>query len=231
MQESVARLVHPILAHGLALRDRLNRGETPSLPDEQARLVGLLDAGEGQRLPDFHGDPEDKRKSEAGRLLQAGESGGGRFLGLRYALVCWLDEIFVLGSNANWAADWNEAKLEVRLYDGNDRAWRFWEQAQLATTRQSPDALEGMLLCVLLGFSGERADDLPTLSGWVATTRLQLSKGRPGAAWSAPPGLEPDINVPPLEGRPRLRTMLLVACGVLLALVPLVALLLARRWS
>jgi type VI protein secretion system component VasF len=145
--------------------------------------------------------------------------------------VCWLDEIFVLGSNAVWAAEWNEAKLEVRLYDGNDRAWRFWEQAQLATTRQSSDALEGMLMCVLLGFSGEKVDDTATLSGWVATTKLQLGKGRQGPAWSAPPGLEPETNVPPLEGRPRLRTMLLVACGVLLALVPLVALLLARRWS
>lgn len=208
MQEALARLVHPILSHGLGLRRRFLRGETPSLVEEQAELAGLLEGG-GARLADFHGDPD-----------------GGRFLGLRYALTCWLDELFVVDSP--WAAEWNESKLEVRLYGGNDRAWRFWEQTQVAASRSTADALEGMLLCVLLGFTGEKLDDPASLAGWVASARLQLGKGG-GRAWQPPAGLVPATDVPPLTGRGRLRTMLLVACGVLLALGPAVALLLARR--
>ena len=208
MREALAHLAHPVLGHGLELRERLRRGEQPSLEAEQAVLVGLLDEPAGRAMPDFAGEP------------------ATRFLGLRYALACWLDELFILDSP--WASAWNEAKLEVKLYDGNDRAWRFWEQAQLAAARQSPDALEGFLLCVLLGFGGERADDPAALSGWVAATRLQLGQGR-GKAWASPPGLEPATHVPPLAGRGRLRTMLIGAAFVLLALIPAIALLLARR--
>lgn len=205
MHAALAKHVHPVLARGLDLLDRLERGESPALDEEQAALVGLLGTA---GLPDFDGEP------------------GRNFLGARYALVCWLDELFIVDSP--WSGPWNEQKLEARLYDSNDRAWRFWEQAQVAAARPTRDVLEVFFLCVLLGFSGERIDDPASLSGWVAATRLQLSQAR-DVAWQAPPGIEPTTFVPRLEGRGRLRTLLLVACAVVLAVVPAVALLLARR--
>src|SRR6266852_5305509 len=82
--------------------------------------------------------------------LDLGESGsaarmsmGGRrspevFLGIRYALACWLDEVFILDSP--WGRIWNERKIEEALYGTNDRAWFFWEQAQHAANRTGVDA-------------------------------------------------------------------------------------------
>ena len=47
-------------------------------------------------------------------------------LDIRYAMVCWIDELFIL--NSVWGTQWNEQKLEVDLFGTNDRAWKFWEK-------------------------------------------------------------------------------------------------------
>src|SRR5689334_6579748 len=126
MQAALANVVHPVVGRGLGLFGRLQRGESPNLEDEQAALLGLL-AAEG--VPDFGPDRD------------------GAFLGVRYALACWLDELFILDSP--WAGQWNENKMEARLYGSNDRAYRFWEQAQYAAARPTTDALEVFFICVL----------------------------------------------------------------------------------
>ena len=223
MRQDLANLVHPVLEYGLALRDRLRRGESPSLDAEQSTLLGLLQVErDARRLPEFGGDdPEGiARRSDS-------EANAAPFLGARYALACWLDELFVLDSS--WGMLWNEHKLESRLYGGNDRAWRFWEQAR-ASAQRSPDALEVYFLCVMLGFTGELDADPTALAGWVAATRYQI-QGTTAAGWRGVPGLEMPTRVAPLSGRSRLRRMLLVASIVLLAVVPAVALVLARRVS
>jgi type VI secretion system protein ImpK len=226
MREEIANRVHPILAAGLRLHQRLARGEGPSFEAEQAALVGFL-LGEGASRKtlagaDFEGDPagEERTDPETGRLPEP-------FLGARYALVCWLDEIFVLDSS--WSERWNEHKLEVRLYATNDRSWRFWDQARLAASRPTADALEVFFLCVMLGFSGELAADPQRLSGWVAATREQLARAR-SREWQPPPELEPVTRVPPLRGRQVLRRMLLFVSAVLLVMIPAVAFYLAREW-
>ena len=42
MRQEIADLIHPVIEYGLALRERLRRGEEPSLDAEQAALLGLL---------------------------------------------------------------------------------------------------------------------------------------------------------------------------------------------
>ena len=222
MRQDLANLVHPVLEYGLALRDRLRRGEEPSLDAEQGALLGLLQGErEARRMPEFGGDDPDA----IARRSESGAADAAPFLGARYALACWLDELFVLDSS--WGALWNEHKLESRLYGGNDRAWRFWDQARAAAQR-SPDALEVYFLCVMLGFTGEFDADPTALAAWVGATRYQLQRTTAGG-WRGVPGLEMPTRVAPLAGRGTLRRMLLVASAVLLAVVPAVAWVLARR--
>jgi type VI secretion system protein ImpK len=213
MQEAIALLVHPVFGYGLRLKERLDRGDEPPLELEQAALKGLLLSDiEARRWPEFGGD--------------ADSQGGGRgrdaqpFLGVRYALVCWLDELFIVGSR--WSARWNERKLEVALYGTNDRAWKFWEQARLAEARAGRDALEAFFLCAMLGFRGELAEQPERLKAWAAAARAQLARAK-GQDWAPPPELVPPSQVPPLEGRKRFLRMVAVAGVLLLVLVPLTA--------
>ena len=121
-----------------------------------------------------------------------------RFLGVRYGLACWLDELFV--NYTTWDALWNEQKLEMELYGSNDRAWKFWEQASLAEKRQATDALECYFLCAELGFRGDLADEPAKLEAWLAGVRAQLARTQ-ARPWIAPPEREPATHVPPLRPR------------------------------
>ena len=221
MKDEIANVVHAVLAHGLGLRDRLLRGEEPAFETEQAALLGLLlNEREARRWPEYGGEDFVPHAGAGSESAPAGP-----FLGARYALVCWLDEMIIL--DTAWGQRWNESKLEVRLYSTNDRAWKFWDQARLAADRHG-DALGAYFLCVMLGFTGDHGEETGQLAGWIASAREQLRRARKGQ-WRAPPGMEPGTSVPPLRGRRALRRMLLAASVVLLAAVPVVALFLARR--
>ena len=114
MREETAGLVHGVFRHGLDLKDRLAGGASPSLATEQAMLMRLLE-----------GTPEAKGPSDPQVAAD-----------VRYALVCWLDELFV--DETPWGGQWNERKLEVALYGTNDRAWRFWERAPAVGREERP---------------------------------------------------------------------------------------------
>jgi len=221
MKDDIANLVHPLLAHGLGLRDRLEAGQSLNIDVEQAALKAmLLTEFEAQRWLDYGPDANrDKSRS------QDADGPDNAFLGIRYALVCWLDELFILYSP--WERLWNERKLEVNLYGSNDRAWKFWEQARLAESRANTSALEVYHLCAVLGFRGELLEKPDDLAQWMSTTQARLTHDiKP---WTAPPELEPATFVPPLRGRDRLQRMVM-ACGfVFLLLVPLLAFLLVRQ--
>jgi type VI secretion system protein ImpK len=199
MQDELANLVFPCLRHGLRLKERLERGEKPDFAAEQAELKGLLrPANEARRWPAFGGD-------------------GDQFLGVRYALVCWLDEIFILDSP--WSERWTERKLEESLYGSNDRAWKFWDQAHRTEARSEVDALEAFYLCVMLGFRGDLRDDPKKLLDWRDLVEGQLNQGKQ-QQWAGPPELRPPTNVPPLQGRDRLRRVLIAVGAVLGLLIP-----------
>jgi type VI secretion system protein ImpK len=222
MRKALANLVDPVLHYGLHLKDRLEHGEQPDFAVERAVLKGmLLIENEGQRRADFSGDEAyHRRNTEESAAADAGARRSDRFLGVRYALVCWLDEMFVLESP--WGQQWNEQKLEAELYGTNDRAWRFWEQARRAESRPEKDTLEVFYLCVMLGFGGELREQPDRLRAWTAAARAMIAQIQGG---EPPSAAEPDppTQVPPLHGREQLRRMVLAGGGFLLLLIPVVA--------
>src|SRR4051812_38641783 len=115
MQEELANLVHPVLHYGLALKERLQRGDAPSLDLEQTRLKTMLltelDAGQ---YPEYGGEGGVGGFGTAIEGRPAAMAASGNFLGARFALTCWLDELFIVHSP--WSSAWNERKLEVALY-------------------------------------------------------------------------------------------------------------------
>jgi type VI secretion system protein ImpK len=220
MREEIANLVHPVFNHALRLKERLERGETPDLNAEQAALKGLLlSEFEAQRWADFGGQDGglDNSLLRGSRGTEAGRPGGDAFLGVRYALVCWLDEIFI--GDSPWSELWSDRKLETALYGSNDRAWKFWEQARQAEARSGTDVLEVFYLCVMFGFRGDLREEPAKLQAWANTTQTRISKSQ-GQEWPPPPELDPPTHVPPRHGRQQLQTMVLVAATLLLLLVP-----------
>ena len=224
MREENANVVYPVLLRALEIVKRLDRGEALSFEVEQASLrTMLLNEQEARRLPDFGGDaePVSFRPTTA-----AAPAERHRFLGIRYGLACWLDELFV--NHTIWDSLWNEQKLEMELYGSNDRSWKFWEQAQLAEKRTANDALEAFFLCAELGFRGDLAEEPPKLQAWLTSVRTQLARTQ-AQPWVAPPEREPTTNVPPLRGRDRLQKTLLVAGVLLLLLIPVLTLFLVQQ--
>lgn len=228
MREALASLVHPVFRKTLELRERLEKGENPDLQAEQASLKGLLQIeSEARRLVDFGGEsPVDAIQPATGRVSGDNEMSGDAFLGVRYALACWIDEFFIL--HTPWGGKWNERKIEVDLYGTNDRAWKFWRQAERARLRPDNDALEVFFLCVLLGFRGELRDAAEQLQEWVSNVKTRIAKIR-SQDWPYPVEYEPPTHVPPQFGREQLARMILTGGTVLLLLVPVVAFLFVKR--
>jgi type VI secretion system protein ImpK len=230
MQSQIAQLVHSVLCYGVELRARLERGEQPDLDAEQTELKDrLLSDYEAVRWPEFGGEPaRDRGAWTTSPAADARSDAPGRFLGIRYALACWLDELFTCHSP--WAAAWNEHKLEVEFYGSNDRAWRFWEQAHIAQSRPGCDALEAFYLCVALGFRGELREQPDKLQAWTNHAKVRLGKIEEPEFPLASIG-EPPTRVPPLHGRQRFERMVLCGWLILLGLIPVVAYCLVGRWA
>jgi type VI secretion system protein ImpK len=211
MRNDTTRFVYPVLAHGLDLRGRLARGQPAAFDRGHARLKELLLAG-----------PADTSAAGPRPPILPSTPGGGSaaFLGSRYALVCWIDELFTHGSP--WADRWNERKLEVELYGSNDRAWKFWEQAKLAEQQPGDDALETFFLCALLGFRGTLAEAPARFDEWIVAARERL---RALPADETPYDLEPDPvpDVPPRRAARGFARMLAAAGVILLVLIPCAA--------
>jgi len=217
MREDVSNLVHKVLMAGLELKEQLDRGESPDFEKEQAKLKGLLGDADARRYPEFIGDvvPDNTLLGGRGGASPTGRTAGDYFLGIRYALACWLDEIFILDSP--WSAHWNEDSLEFSLYGMRERAYRFWDQARRAETRPG-DPLEAFFLCTMLGFRGDFRDQPDQLQNRVTSMHALISKSQ-GGDWQSPEEIEPPTFVPPLRGRDMLQRMVMVGGAVLLCLI------------
>src|SRR5436309_16103908 len=124
MDSDIASVVDRVVLCGLDLKERLERGDKPDIAVEQAQLRTLLRSeSEARRWPDYGGD------NPLGGTTIGGERPHA-FQGIRYALVCWLDEMFTL--DPLWADKWQEEALEPQLYRSRLRAEQFWEQARRA---------------------------------------------------------------------------------------------------
>lgn len=215
MRDELANVIHPVLLQGLRLKERVERGELLNLGTEQAALKALLlSEGEARRYPDFGGDDA----AYAG--LVRGQVNPDHFLGVRYGLACWLDELFL---NSPWSKPWSEARLEEALYGMNERDSRFWQQARLAEQRPTADALEGYYLCVMLGFRGELRERYDRLGAFADAAGKRITREQ-SKEWTMPPDLEPPINAAPLYGYDRMRRMVLALITFVVLLGPILVL-------
>jgi len=211
MNDSIARVVYPVLANGLALREKLRENRSLTIENEQAALKGLLSVVPGN-------------DSERG--------GTDTFLGPRYPLTCWIDEIIL--SDTPWRDKWSERKLETALFRTTDRAWLFWEQAERARTRVGTDSLsvsdglEVFFLCAMLGFRGQWRDNPAELQNWVKSAREQIKRTQTKQAPALAERTVPATNVPALRGKERLRQMLIVLALVSLISIPVLVFLVVR---
>jgi type VI secretion system protein ImpK len=205
MRQEIADLVFPVFRAGILLRKRLlgRKADEMDIQREQETLKMLLN----KRPPDeaareYLGDQRyaDPRHSA--------DSRGDSYLGIRYALTCWLDEI-IIQDDIPWKDQWNETKLEEAdsLFRSNDRAWRFWDQAKLASARGLRDAQEVYYLCVLLGFRGNKDGQPDQLQEWRQAAESQLEE----RTFTPPTEIKPKYRMRRLSGAQGKRKMLVFA--------------------
>jgi type VI secretion system protein ImpK len=217
MRPEMAKLVYPVFHYGLQLKERLDRGELPDLETEQLKLRGYLQSeAEARRDPEYGGGSSGDGGSSIQGVERRARDG---FLGPRYALTCWLDEVFIMHSP--WQREWKERSLETALYGTRDRAFRFWDQARRAEARTGDDALEVFFLCVMLGFRGDYKEEPRKLEDWLAGARTRLNR-RQDTEWPAPGEDNPPINVQELVGRRRFQRAILLLAGSVLAAIFLI---------
>jgi type VI secretion system protein ImpK len=198
MRKETAELVLPILRYGLRLKERLRHGEKCTMAAEQAELKRLF------------------RSSKAATNAPSTVDSSEVFLGIRYPLACWLDEIFIVDSDSPWKKEWREQTMELALFGTRERAHEFWRQARQAESRGDADAVEVFYLCVMLGFRGDQRENVNALLDWRDAVEGRIDQDRP-PEWPAKPSElpVPETNASPLRARDRLRWMLLTAAAVL----------------
>jgi type VI secretion system protein ImpK len=230
MRAEIARLVFPVLTTGLLRKQELIGGVALDLAEVQKELAGLLQA-----------------TSQTEAWVHPGRFGKD-FLGIQYALACWLDEIFI-SEDSPWRVPWADRALELELFETRNRAWMFWQQSGHARKLAEPDALEVYYLCVVLGFRGIVRDDQGTgtrdfpdapqngdVKGWCDEIKEQLDNAR------APENLlpvekQPVTSVPELHGAARFQTLMFVVAVCLLVVAPIVGVLIGllpimvNRWT
>lgn len=190
MRPDLAQQTFAVLLHGLDLRERVRNGPRPAVGPEQAKCKSLLGASNAPA-------PWGTAAHDPTHSLAPDRGGpAGEFLGIRYALTCWLDEILI---DAGWR-EWDENKLELSLYRTNVRYHNFWQQdRQAEAIAEAADAKEAFLLCVLLGFRGEMGENLPALKEWVSAAKGRVTR-QMGKEPPAPAEKPPVTDVPPLTG-------------------------------
>lgn len=186
MTPEFSDLVYKVISCTLDLKDRVEEKTAPDLETERGRLIELLPAN-------------------AGLGVQSDYAGDGRtFLGARYALACWIDELFIVHSL--WADRWKPLVLEQALFGTRLRAERFWEQVEIVLRRPNaprpsnppgPDALETYFLCIILGFRGTHRENPGKIREYVDEMRPQVARA---AEWPYPGDLGMKPNVEPLIG-------------------------------
>jgi type VI secretion system protein ImpK len=218
MRKEIADLVLPVFRKAIEIKEGLRANEKAwEFTDSHKKLLALLQAPVPEPLrPDLFGDQRAIDASVASSRIG--------YLGIRYALACWLDEIFVLDSP--WKDKWNDNKVETTLFGMNERAAEFWKQAQRAQTRPSRDGLEVYFLCVMLGFRGDMADKPEDVITWRAGVENQITQGE-DREYTAPPGLTVTPNVRPLKGAAVMGKWFMIATLIALLFIPLVVVWLA----
>jgi len=210
MRPDIAKVVYPVFSYGIRLKESLAAGDSPEFQSAQKELLGLLQAcGQVQRWADVN-------PARSMDVLSTGRPASD-FLGIRYALVAWLDEIFI--ADSPWKSEWTEHILELQSYRTRDRAWKFWEQAKKAETQPATDSLEVYYLCVVLGFRGDFEESPEKLKNWLESAKALIDKSEE-QEWQGPVDSPPRTYVPPLTGAGRLQRMVTIVGLSMLLLIP-----------
>jgi type VI secretion system protein ImpK len=216
MSPDFGSFVYKLFTAALDLKDRVDRAEPLDFEQERNRLLNMIEKEKSRQPADYRGD--------------------GIFLGVRYALTCWVDELFIIHSPISWADQWKgKARiLEDEIFQTNLAATRFWEQADIVLGRPNAlkpkvapgmDALEAFFLCVVLGFRGEYYDNVPLVREYIEEMRNKLTYAAPFQALRDR-GVQ--TNVEPLDGHAVLRRVVGVYGGM--ALVSVLVLLIISRF-
>ena len=163
MNEANADYVYPIIALGLGVKEQLSRGQELDLDLMQREFIRLLDQGAGGG------------GAGASRADIVGD--GQAWSGLRYALACWLDEIFI-EEDSPWSEEWRRRSLEFSLYRSAVAARQFPAQSELALRTRGSDVVETFFLCWMLGFRGRLREDLEELAQGHVEPAGRRSRGR-----------------------------------------------------
>jgi hypothetical protein len=181
MRATTFDIFHRAWAETEGLLGRLRDGLPADFSEGQDGLKALLDPAGG--LPADY----------------LGPGGGDPFLGSAYFVVALLDELFI---DSPWHDPWNRVKLETWRYGSNDRAARFWEQAEQAERRPGSDAREVALAAALLGFRGDRREQPDELRHWVRRTAEAVEAQHQVQPPERHDDGEPPTHVPPRPAPP-----------------------------
>jgi type VI secretion system protein ImpK len=191
MTQDFGNFVYKLFTTALDLKDRVDRNDPLDFEAERNKLLNMIEKEKGRLPVEYRGD--------------------GIYLGVRYALACWVDELFIIHSPLAWADKWKERNLEDEIFQTSLAASRFWEQADIvlgrpnavkATITTGMDSLETFFLCVVLGFRGTYYDDVPLVREYTDEMRNKLTHAAPFQTLRDR-GVQ--TNVEPLEGHAALR--------------------------
>jgi type VI protein secretion system component VasF len=227
--------VYPILDLGIALWEARAKGSKPRIGIEQAALIAELNKKELREIDESLNAPSDEELSRQSEGIPS--IADKRFLGFRYVLAVWIDEILIGGDDQEeamdeWSREWNEKKLETALFNSNYRAVIFPLQANwLLRQKDYDEALQVYFLCVMLGFGGQWDRELTSQivvlekDKWVEAAREQIVRGLDRQQLKIQALEPPAAFTPPLLWHDRLGQMGLVAAGTSLALLLLAVIL------
>jgi type VI secretion system protein ImpK len=207
MRDDIAEAVFKVLQKGIDLRERRDRDEPVHFESAQADLLASLN---------------DTRLGDS----------GPENLGVRYALVCWLDEVLIDDTNPNdWGQTWSKSySLEYHLYQTRLRAHKFWDPGVRQAEARPGDVLEVYYLCIMLGFRGDYGNRPEELQSWADRIRPQVMRSY-GEEPQRLDNSTPENRVPLLSGRDGFQAMLKIWGGVLLVMAFTLGFLLVRKIS
>jgi hypothetical protein len=138
MTPEFASLLNPTILQVLDLLARMKAGEEVDLAAERDRIFARLKHMEREA---------------------AGSSTAKDFDLAQRGVVYWIDEVMTLADNR-----WQEMTLEWKLYNRQDRAYRFFIDGESETLTSSGDVIELWYLALVLGFKGDLFDGFRQLN-------------------------------------------------------------------
>jgi len=169
MNDHFADAVAEVIQGALEFQGSLRAGKVPTVEEARPRFIRLIDAF------------AKKGAEQPARKLD--------FDLARSALVYWIDEMLTLHWGWEHAEEFRAVCLELYYTDlkslkersprQHDRAvegpYRFFEMAEMAKTRDEPDALETFFLCAALGFRGRYDMRENLLVDWARQVQAQIA--------------------------------------------------------